>query len=100
MLDTHTFSQGIGLLVILYLVGLLVIAHRLKTAHNPVWVGLGSPSLLHWSISNSFQLGAFVFLRKGYRRLDDPTLELMVWSERGILLLTVAAILFWKIHYR
>jgi hypothetical protein len=100
MPDAHTFSQGIGLLVILYLAGLLVIAHRLKTAHNPVWVGLGSPSLLHWSISNSFQLGAFVFVRSAYRRLADRTLGCMVWTERSLFLLTVAAIAFWKFHYR
>jgi len=100
MPDAHSFSVAIGLLVFLYLAGLLVIARRLKAVHNPVWIGLGSPSLLNWSISSSFRLGAFVFLHNGFSRLEDSALSWLVWSERAMLLVVVAVIAFWKFHYR
>jgi hypothetical protein len=99
MSDMQEFSQVIGLLVVLYLAGLLIIARRLRTAHGAEWIDLGSPSLLNWSISNSFRLGAFVFFRSKYRRLGDPMLGWLVWIERAVALLVIALIVFWKLHF-
>ncbi|MGA9795959.1 MAG: hypothetical protein WBQ17_10550 [Rhizomicrobium sp.] len=95
----HLFSQAIGLMVILYLAGLLIIARRLKSNHTDVWQGLGSPSLLNWSISNSFRLGGFVFFRRTYRSLSDATLSGLIWAVRALVLVIIAAIVVWVIHY-
>ena len=96
MIEDPTASQGFVALVILYLAGLLVIAHRLKTNHNAVWVGLGRPSFLNWSISNSLALGGYIFFRNAFRQLDDRTLGRMIWAERAILVLTIiSAIMAW-----
>ncbi|MGB8366591.1 MAG: hypothetical protein ACLQUZ_13995 [Rhizomicrobium sp.] len=99
MPHAYTFSQAIGLLIVLYLAGLLIIAQRLKKFHTGVWQSLGNPSLLNWSISNSFRLGAFVFFRSGYRTLDDTALARLIWAIRVLVLVIFAAIGIWLAHY-
>ena len=99
MLNAHEFSQMIGLFVIVYLVGLLIIAGRLRSAHEAVWANLGNPSVLNWSISNSFRLAAFVFFRNSFRQLADPMLGKLVWAERALLLALIGMTIFWKVHY-
>jgi len=99
MFDAHSFSQMIGVLIILYLAMLLLIAQRLKRLHRSVWNGLGSPSLLNWSIANSFQLGNFVFLRGSYRSLKDINLSRMIWAVRIMFLVIASALLVWVVGY-
>lgn len=99
-MTTHSFSQTIGVLIIVYLGMLLLIADRLKRAHTAVWTDLGSPSLLNWSIVNSFKLGNFVFLQHSYRSLADTTLRNLIFAVRAVLVVIVCALVIWCARYR
>ncbi len=96
---THTGSPlalAIGALVVCYLVAALLVANRLKTQHPTVWLDLGSPSLLNWSISNSVKLALFIFFRQTYARLNDGVLFLEVWIVRLLFILIFAGFIFLK----
>jgi hypothetical protein len=97
---TQHFSQTIGVLVIVYLGLLLFISDRLKKFHATVWTQLGRPSLLNWSIANSFRLGNFVFLQRSYRSLDDTTLRNLIFGVRTVLIVISGCLIIWVTKYR
>ena len=99
MPDPLTFSRIIGLLVIAYLSGLLIVAHRLKSSHRELWESLGSFSFLNWGILNGMRLFCFVFLSGEHRRLGDSYLSNLVYSLRFLVLLMIAMIAVWTAYY-
>lgn len=93
----HQISQLIGLLIILYLAGLLYVAHHLKLKHAEVWNSLGSPSLLNWSIKSSFRLGGYVFFSGAHSRLNDRQLTISIYLLRLLVVITIALIAWWRL---
>ena len=98
-MSAHQVSQIIGGLIVLYLGGLLLVAHQLRAKHNEVWNSLGSPSLLNWSILSSFKLGRYVFFSGAHAKLNDRKLTVVIFCLRILIVLTVGLIVWWKLHF-
>ncbi len=92
MPEPATFSRIIGVLVIVYLAGLLVVAQRLKGSHRELWSSLGSFSLLNWGVLNGMRLFRFVFLSGDHRRLGDRSLSASICGMRALILLITGMI--------
>lgn len=84
--------QIIGIMIFIYLAILLGIARHLRNKHESVWIDLGSPSLLNWSIKSSFQLGNYVFLSRRHRVLGDRNLSRSIYFVRAWFILIGIAI--------
>jgi hypothetical protein len=99
MPTTQTFSTLVGILVIVYLAGALLIAKYLEKQHTQVWDKLGRPSLLNWGIANSARLGWTVLLGSSLVRLRDRKLSALVWTERALFVVCIAGMI-WVAHLR
>ena len=88
----------IGVMVIIYLAILLGIARYLKAKHETVWLQLGSPSLLNWSIMSSSRLGSYVFLSGRHRNLHDGNLSSAIYFARAWVVIAFATIAVWKLQ--
>ncbi len=95
-MTANTLSQIIGVLIIAYLAGLLIIGMRLQKHHAEVWRSLGSFSFSNWSILSSLKILSFALFSGEHRRLNDRTLTLEVYALRLIVLVIIGSIGLWK----
>lgn len=99
MPDPQMFSCFASVLVISYLSGALLIAKRLEKSFPAVWDRIGRPSLSNWGIANSSRLGRAVLFGTSLRQLNDPRLSALVWMERILAAMILAALSVWVTHY-
>lgn len=99
MPNLQMFSLFTSILVITYFSGALLIAKRLQRSYPALWDEIGQPSLLNWGLANSSSLGHAVFFSGSLGRLNDPKLSTLVWIERVIAAIIVAAAAVWITHY-
>jgi len=86
-------------LIVLYLLGLLVIARRLQRRHFAVWTDLGRPSLLNWSIASSFRLFRYVIFQGSYKSLNDSDMNRLITIERLLCAALLATTIAWAAYF-
>ena len=99
MPKAQTFSTCIGVLIIFYIGGALLIAKYLEKRHSQLWEKIGRPSLLNWGIANSARLAWTMLFGTSIFRLKDKRLDAFVWTERALFAVILALITVWVVHY-